>query len=46
MTIRGQHGKHHLYFHPVAVCTVLAIIVSAGKKDCHFYRFKMLPVSA
>jgi len=30
MTIRGQHGKHHLYFHPVAVFAVLAIIFTTA----------------
>ena len=26
MTIRGQHGKRHLHFHPVLVFTILAVI--------------------
>ena len=30
MTIRGQHGKHYLYFHPVAVFAVLAVIFSTA----------------
>jgi preprotein translocase subunit SecD len=30
MTIRGQHGKHHLYFHPVAVFAVLAVIFTTA----------------
>jgi preprotein translocase subunit SecD len=30
MTIRGQHGKHHLCFHPVLVTAVLAVIFSTA----------------
>ena len=30
MTIRGQHGKHHLYFHPVVVFAVLAVIFTTA----------------
>ena len=30
MTIRGQHGKHHLYFHTVLVFTVLAVIFTTA----------------
>ena len=30
MTIRGQHGKHHLYFHPVLAFTVLAVILTTA----------------
>ena len=30
MTIRGQHGKRHLYFHTVLVFTVLAVIFTTA----------------
>lgn len=30
MTIRGQHGKHHLCFHPVLVTAVLAVIFTTA----------------
>jgi preprotein translocase subunit SecD len=30
MTTYGQHGKHHLYFHPVTVFTVLAVIFTTA----------------
>ena len=30
MNIRGQHGKRHLYFHPVAVFAVLAVIFTTA----------------
>ena len=30
MTIRGQHGKRHFYFHPVLVFTVLAVIFTTA----------------
>ena len=30
MTIRGQDGKRHLYFHPVLVFTVLAVIFTTA----------------
>jgi len=30
MTIRGQHGKRHLHFHPVLVFTILAVIFTTA----------------
>ena len=30
MTIRGQHGKHHLHFHTVLVFAVLAVIFTTA----------------
>ncbi len=50
MTIRGQHGKHHLCFHPVLAFTVLAVIfttalmaagLSAGQTEKHTLELRL-----
>ena len=50
MTIRGQHGKHHLCFHPVLAFAVLAVIfttalmaagLSAGQTKKHTLELRL-----